>query len=488
MRRFLETLPDRRGAGRGLLLALPMGALLAWAPGAFFVLTLVLLTCGFLRRFAAEEDRRLLTVVFLASFGVRFVLAALYQFFGVEAVAVPVFAPDGERYSTAGWYISNILSGETFERLHAEEFRQLFPSSIKHLDYADIVHRFGGQYLPRLSYLGPFTYGVAFFYSMVGYAPLAFKWVNGFMGSLLPLLAYGMGKAIFSRRAGRMAAVLVALHPFLLAWSITALKDTPFIFSGSLFLYSLVGCLSGRWVWLLGLAAGAGGMVLLREWATVIFWLALGLGTFGGLVIYLLRMRRWVRGGVAAALVVGFILGYPAMKTRYEEAVSWWKLRYASLYGDPALTKYRILPKEVYDNGFRRPLSAGDQVHALAGSLSHFLYSPYPCCADGLDQAVSAALSLLWYALIPFVLLGYLRTWREKPLMAWYLGLFAAGAAILLGLLSTNVGTLIRHRDLLTPLVLVWAAGGLSPAWSRIRPALERRASEASPFGMAKKA
>lgn len=462
--------------GRALLFGLCLGFILAWAPGIFLVLTLALLACAWIRRFASEEDRRFLYGVFLVSLGIRGLAAVLNQWFLVETVRVPLLGPDGERYSAGAWYISRLVSGLQFERLFSAEFHHLYPNSIQYFDYADFVFRFQGRHLPPLGYhaTGLFTYGIAVLYSLLGYAPVALKWLNGFQGGLLPLLAFGLGKRLFgSRTAGRISAVLLALHPFLLVWSITALKDPLLILAAMFFLYAVMRCLSGEWVWLWGVLAGGVGATLFGTWTGPLFGITLGVGMLGWAVARFWRTTRWMVGGTAILLIAGWVYAGPWAGGLSADWAMRWKDRYAERYEDPQPSRYRIFPDSVYGEGHRgklvkRPFTPGEFFYGVVLGIAHFLFLPYPCCANGWHQTLASVLMLFWYALLPFAVLGYLHGWRKNAGAAWFLGIFAAGVSFIIALNSVVVWTMTRHRDLVSPLFLIWAGGGLGWAWSKV--------------------
>ena len=462
---------------RKVLIGAALGFLLAWRPGAFLLLTATLLTCGLIRRFVDEEDRRFIVCIFIFSLGARILLATLNQYFWIETVPDPLLGPDGERYSTGGWYISQIISGTRFERLFSEEFHRAFPNAIKFLDYVDFIFRFHGKFLPALSHhaIGYFSYAIAFLYSMIGYSPLILKWLNGFLGSLLPLLAYGLGRAMFDGRAvGRIAAVLLALHPSLMIWSATALKDPVIIGSALFFLYALIRFLAGGWIWSLGVLAGGMGMMLFRPWTGFIVWGTLSLGALGWAVARFWRFTRWIAAGTGIALLVLLVYQFPAAKNLSTAVVFQWKNSYAGRFQNPGPSSYLIFPKSAYGETrigriVARPLSSKELLHGLAFSIANFLFLPYPCCAEGGVLALSSVVFLFWNVLLVFGLLGYLQSWRENPIDAWFLGLFGVSASLAIALNSFVVGTLIRHRDLVTPLFLVWAAGGLGWVAPKVR-------------------
>ncbi len=487
---------------RLLAIGLPLGFVLAWAPGTFFVSTLALLTCALIRRMAPRNDRRFLLILFLLALVTRFTLSWVYQMFFVEARLVSPLGPDGELYSAGGWYISSIIAGKRFVPLEPQEFQILFPKSLKHLDFQEIVYRFQGKYLPPLNYhaTGFFTYAIAFFYSMVGYAPLAFKWFNGFLGSILPLLGYAIGGQLYGQRAGRISAVLLALHPFLLLWSITALRDTVVILCVAVLVLSTIRILKGRWIWLLGWVGAGVGLYMMHWWIWPTFWASLGAGLLGILASRYRRMARWIGGGVAAAIVVGWVLYSPVVKAGYDGIIAEFVKVNAKRYGGAGAFRYQIFPPEVYQKGIRRSLNAtphpfpihalkvipvarGELTWGLVMGLSHLTFLPFPCCAEGRWQALAIAAGVgIWYPLIPFMALGFLRSCAQVPRATIFLGSFTFAVILIIGATHTNVWVLVRHRDILSPLLLVWAGGGMAWVWTRLTEAIERKGTGGQVF------
>src|SRR5439155_18910836 len=70
-----------------------------------------------------------------------------------------------------------------------------------------------------------YTYLVAGVYYLLGHSLLAAKMLNVAFGSLLPVVVFAIGAEILGRGAARIAALLSAFFPSLLAWSVINLKD-----------------------------------------------------------------------------------------------------------------------------------------------------------------------------------------------------------------------------------------------------------------------
>ena len=100
--------------------------------------------------------------------------------------------------------------------------------------------------------------------------------------------------------------------------------------------------------------------------------------------------------------------------------------------------------------------------------MSHFAFLPFPCCLEGKRQIAAVVIQLVGYLLIPFAFLGLVRSIINSPPLGILLFVLFAGVSIPISILDANVWTLVRHRDLLTPLFIVLASGGLSAVWSRL--------------------
>lgn len=129
---------------------------------------------------------------------------------------------------------------------------------------------------------------------------------------------------------------------------------------------------------------------------------------------------------------------------------------------------------------------------SMAANLRHIpiglLYTvaaPFPWTARTLADLATIPEMLVWYlcaslAVIGFVVLARARDFRFAPGVAALIGL-----TFIFGLIQGNIGTLIRSRAMLIPLVIVLACVGADWAWYRLqsRLAARRRPNAPAPTG-----
>lgn len=106
--------------------------------------------------------------------------------------------------------------------------------------------------------------------------------------------------------------------------------------------------------------------------------------------------------------------------------------------------------------------------HLPTGFL-FMLGAPFPPLARTLGDVAMIPEMLLWYLCLAFAAVGVVRTWREGrlaqlayPLMILFM-LFG-----LLSLVEGNVGTLVRHRAMVVPFVVILGAIGAGPVSVRL--------------------
>jgi hypothetical protein len=128
----------------------------------------------------------------------------------------------------------------------------------------------------------------------------------------------------------------------------------------------------------------------------------------------------------------------------------------------------RVEPERVNVVATPQPASASDDLGAGAESnlrhlpigMLYVLTAPFPLAARTLAESAFLPEMLLWYSLLVFAGIGAWRvvTGREARLvlfMSTFIGIF-----LVLSLTEGNVGTLVRHRAMLVPYVVVLAAYG----------------------------
>ena len=298
-----------------------------------------------------------------------------------------------------------------------------------------------------------FHYAVACIYYLFGHVPFMIKTLNVLLSTSLVPLTFLLGRSLAGRKAGLLAAGLVALWPPLIFWSAHILKDMLIVV---LLLTAALSWVSfSRRPRILTLAAAVlipAPLVFLRTYM-FLFWMT---GLTVGLIALAWRHRHPFLGLALAALVAGAGIyagfEYTALKLRNVDLI----IARLSSIGTGGLEG------SVFEGvAFR---SLGDVIAFIPQGLLRFLVSPLPW-KTSLVHWHEALGSVLRYALLPFAAVGFVVIWRrERWAFLPMLVLLLLGSAIY-AVAFRGGGP--RHMTQFYPYFLVCAAAGLPrfPNW-----------------------
>jgi len=316
----------------------------------------------------------------------------------------------------------------------------------------------------------------------VGFSPIAGTFVNSLWYMLAVVLVYRIAAELFSRSVARCAGTLAVVFPSTFYWSINNGKEPLATFAVALTVWAALRWVQ-RWQWrhLFGCVTGIAALWIVkpRMAATVA-----AVGCLG-LVVAACRQWRWMRYAVAGC--VGLLLttdvgGWAGLSSRpgfFTHAYQEWVTRCLGQnqvlqYGD---SMYVIYPRGiVHPDGTLNPeqFSYGAFWLGVGRGLLQVLLTLVP------PWAIQKASQL---AIVPQVWLGYvLWPWAAVGMAAalWRRGFPAAFGVVVVTLLTlsfaateANVGTALRHRDILMPFYLMYSAGGLLAALAALTPRQE---------------
>jgi hypothetical protein len=430
----------RGGSLAAIVAALAFGAALG-EPRAIVVAGLGLVVgLALVQRFFLADERRFLLSLFLATFALR-VTAAVVSHFVLGSLGRGGFLLlDDRAYDKLGWTLAGLWMG-------------IFPG-IRESDGYLLVN---------------YTYLVAIVYYLLGYSLLAAKMLNVAFGALLAVVVYAIGTEIFSRRSARVAAVVTAFFPSLVAWSALLLKDILIVLLTAVAVLGLLRYARRQEWWALVLALAAfTGLENLRQFVFfIVGWLmpiAFLFADRSGALRKVVLLVPLVVGVIAISILThNGSYGLNWLTPRGLSAAEWTRF----LAETNAQTGIDAEPaKPVKDNSTIVQRS----IAYLPKGVFYALFGPLPWDArSGLAMAVIPEM-LAWYGLLAATLLGLklsLRChWRDLVLPVG----FAAGWVVALALTEGNTGNIFRHRSMLMPFVFLVAAVGLLWLWDR-RPA-----------------
>ena len=249
--------------------------------------------------------------------------------------------------------------------------------------------------------------------------------------------------------------------PSLFLWSILPLKESAYFFCTAIAISAVVSAARAR-TWTgagAGLLLAAGTLVSLsslREGGLVIAVGGLALGIAATLA------ARWrlvlIILLVATPFVAVGVLNRPAVHGRVLTAMRELVDRHLGHVRTPG-TSYKLVSLDYYRGDFDvSALSFNEGVQFLAKSVVAFVLVPKPWDPGARSEVFIAPQQVAWYALVVLALVGAVAGLGRDRLLTCLLAANIIVGVIVIAPNSGNVGTLIRHRDMVVPFV-VWLSG-----------------------------
>jgi len=278
--------------------------------------------------------------------------------------------------------------------------------------------------------------------------PLLCRITNSFLGALLILPVYGLARSLFNQKIAAVAAVLTAFWPNLIYWSAFNLKDIPVAFCIVLILWLYRRCTSQR--------ASVAGVLALALAAAALLGLRIyiGLLLLGVLALHLLifsviqRRKKFL-------ILTAVILLCLVLNSSY---IADFLQHNASLHTFLQLSARSY--SRASEHGYLMGKFSSGNLATLPVSAAHFLLTPSPfrITFNTITDILKCA-NTLWYALFPFFLIGAYKLARFHFKDTIALLLFIAAVTAVYTFLPF-LG-MVRHRDQITPLLLMVSAVGL---------------------------
>jgi 4-amino-4-deoxy-L-arabinose transferase-like glycosyltransferase len=418
------------------------------SPGGLFILTLSIIIILIIKYHFKNEDNKFLLWLFIIGLisriilttGVHFFLQynnlGIHNWFGYEIV--DLFGDSGY-HSIRGLWLAEFVSGKLFT-----------PDFIK----KEIFHYYG-----RSSYL----YLVGLFHYLFGFSPISVKFINSFLGALSAIFIYSMTLEIFNKRVAKLSAILIMFFPSMFLWSITNLKDTSFIFISIIMIWAYV-----RWYktkqfkYLVLCIISLFIQSTLREkFATTLPLFILAFSYFMTLKTSLIKKMGI---SIAVVTIIFLVLRLVGINLNQEIHRGVAKLViYHIGHITTEGTSYKLLEEKYYPPIRANPiemsyLSFGK---VFVRAWLHLMFEPFPWRVWTKLQLIAYPQIILWYFLIPFIILGIFISlrykWREVFVILTYLFIMTS----IIALTSGNIGTAFRHRDMVSPFYLIFCGVGV---------------------------
>ncbi|MEO7158287.1 MAG: hypothetical protein ABI039_12025 [Vicinamibacterales bacterium] len=307
---------------------------------------------------------------------------------------------------------------------------------------------------------------LAILQAIFGDMPYSLHVLNAVVYVIGALILHRLVRRSFGSLPAMLGLTVLLLLPSLFAWSISALKESMYVFLAAVELACVVSIVRGRTLARRVMAAIAvvlaGVMLegLRRGGAQVV-----AIGAVGGLLAgwVVARPRLLLAAMVAAPLVFVGILQIPRVEARALGVVRE-SVRYHAGHVMTAGYTYRLVEPHYYvDWPAMSKIGRAEGARFVSRALVHFVIEPVPWVQR--SRAVLAYLpeQALWWALLAMAPFGMAAGLKRDALLTSVLLAHAAVIIVMVALTSGNIGTLIRHRGLALPYV-VWVAA-LGGCW-----------------------
>jgi len=300
--------------------------------------------------------------------------------------------------------------------------------------------------------LGSYDFLNAIVYYFTGTSPFTMVFINCLASVLTVLFVYQIAKQLWNERAARFAAFLTAFWPSTFFWSIQNLKE-PII------TFLIVGLI----------------------WAFIKLKKQFRFYLIFAIIIFTVLLKM-LRGFLVPVFYVLMVPGAMLFSSKHKKvfvfsllalaggAMLMVKLYYPDLI-DPHKLLFLLQQKRAgrsYGNlAFMLNFSTANILNLimlLPVSFTIALLAPFPWQLGSISQISSLPEMLLFYYLIPAMLLGGRVLTKIKPKESWILIMCIFTIAFILSNIEGNVGTLFRHRSMILPVCFILIGVGLDKA------------------------
>ena len=311
-----------------------------------------------------------------------------------------------------------------------------------------------------------YIYVIAYVQYWLGESPYGIHLLNVFLSLSVAVVLYRLVRKAYGKTAALIGLALSLFMPTLLLWSVSALKESLYIFLIMLGLVGTVTVVRGPSMTrrMLGLCA------VIISFATidgVRFGgeIVLGGGVAGGLFGAVAARRLWV-----AVLVLALLpfVGYRLMQTdvvysRVQPQLQMTALQHIGHVKTEG-NSYKLLDERFYVNSAREVMIAtwtpAEQLRYFVRATAGFITMPLPWQARSTTEMLFLPQQVIWYLMILFAMVGSVSGVRRDPFVTCMLLAIVVVGSVAVALVSGNIGTMVRHRDTVVPFVVWLSAGG----------------------------
>lgn len=350
---------------------------------------------------------------------------------------------DGDVFSHNAGIISLILRGVKFGPISL--FERIGSKGYYPADF------FKGIIPPPLYGIGFIGYSYSIFYAAYGYVPVNIQILNIILNLLIGIVIYKLCQRLFNQKTAFIAVILYLFNPIAFYYSTTKAKDTLSVFIS----YSLIYL----------------SILLVKEKKAAYFLLIIPLLIFAKfliefyfkpillfLAVYfsLSFFRKWLIVTVISLLFflsfahIGFIKDKIVEIFTLGSGIHYYQTvaggqNYNLLIFGPNMLEYSAVQKVIY----------------FFNAWYHLICEPMLTKDISVKLLIYYPFKIIWVLISLLGVLGIISGFRYNNMNRkenLFLLLFLFGIGSILAMASGNVGTMLRHRTIIDPLILIYAS------------------------------
>lgn len=447
-----------------MALGIAVGYLWLISPGGLLLLILVAFCAVMLWRFSSAEDRKFIMTLFIIGMTSRIIIYLILGFISILAGKGGWFFGDSWGIYNYAWAWAQQIDGSPsviyFEAMdgHLYPFPNYTITEIWQYGYSGYTYLLGTIY---------------YFFGPLKFSP---RLINSLMGVGASVFIYYIVKDIFGKGPAKLSALLTVFSPSLFLWSITLLKDLPFIFISCIILWSFLRFQKTKRAFYLFVLFAT---ILAQYTIRPTLPLALIMGVF--ILSYFIVSRISWRKKIIIFICLLILMIPLSHRVNFKIIVSNQMtdiLDYTRGIVNTGGSIYKIFDDKYYRGGsmsHSKNISYIDFTKGFFKGWFYFLLVPFPWKIYTKLLLISYPQVILWYLFIPFVFIGMIMAfrykWRETFIIFVYIIIFGS----IIATHSGNIGTVFRHRDMLTPFFLIFGSLGLIKIFGRPKNFMRRR-------------
>ena len=420
-------------AGAGVGIVYVLSPLAIWfGVAAFFI-------ARWAERGLSSEERRWVRTMLVTAIVLRVLaVAALFSITNHAAKPFGIFFGDEEFFIRRSMSLRNLALGLP---IHS----------------ADLIYAF--DEVGQTSYL----YVLAWLQVLIGPAPYGVHLVGAALYLAAAVLLFRMAYRSFGHVPAIAGLATILFLPTLFAWSVSALKESAFLLLTAGAIAAAEAILRSRTYTrrttaALALIVLVAALESLRRAGAVVTATSVAIGF--GMAAILTRPRALIAAAILTPIVLGAALSRPVVQVQAYRVVQ----RAAEQQQGHIHTAgyaYKTLDDRFYysvrdiDN-----MRFFEAARFAIRSVVSYIVVPLPWNVESRSTLAYLPEQVVWYVMVALLPVGFVCALRRDALLASMLLAFALVSAALIAVVSGNIGTLVRHRGMVIPLIVWLSAVG----------------------------